>query len=64
VTPASELGPWAPLEVGTTVEVLDGVPFLWWLGGGRALELHLGRSWRGHVPYLAPELQLLRERPR
>jgi predicted dithiol-disulfide oxidoreductase (DUF899 family) len=48
VTPASELGPWAPLEVETTVEVLDGVPFLWWLGGGRALELHLGRSWRGH----------------
>jgi len=25
-----------------------GVPARWWMGGGRALELHLDRSWRTH----------------
>jgi hypothetical protein len=47
-TPSSALGPWEPLEVAGVVEIFRNVPFRWWVGGGRALELHLGRSWRGH----------------
>jgi hypothetical protein len=46
--PAPELGPWDPLDLDATVEVLRAAPFRWWVAGGRALELHLGRSWRDH----------------
>jgi hypothetical protein len=30
------------------VALFDGAPFRWWVAGGHALELHLGRSWRNH----------------
>src|SRR6478735_9237399 len=46
--PASELGPWEPLDVDAVVARFDGAPFRWWISGGRALELHLGRTWRSH----------------
>ena len=39
---------WAPLRVERAAEVFDGAPFRRWICGGRALELHLGRSWRDH----------------
>jgi hypothetical protein len=39
---------WEPLSVTATVDAFSGAPFRWWLSGGRALELHLGRSWRDH----------------
>ena len=43
-----ELGRWEPLGVADTVAVLGTADFRWWIGGGRALELHLGRAWREH----------------
>jgi hypothetical protein len=44
----SRLEPWEPLSVDATVSVFGAASFRWWIGGGRALELHLGRSWRAH----------------
>ena len=61
----AELGPWDPTTLADTVESFSPARFRWWISGGVALELHVGRSWRRHdgtdvgVPYLAPELQLL-----
>lgn len=44
----SELGPWEPLPLVDTIALLRLAPFRWWVCGGHALELHLGRSWREH----------------
>jgi len=33
-------------EIG---DLLRDAPFRWWMGGGRALQLHLGRTWRDHA---------------
>ncbi len=30
------------------LEIFADAPFRWWVSGGHALELHLGRSWRAH----------------
>lgn len=46
--PAEDLGRWAPLSVVDIVEVFGAARFRWWFSGGRALELHVGRSWRAH----------------
>jgi hypothetical protein len=46
VTPA--LGPWEPLAVADTLATFAAARFRWWISGGRALDLHLGRSWREH----------------
>jgi len=43
-----ELGPWQPLGLGDVVRLFAGFPARWWITGGLALELHLGRSWRAH----------------
>jgi len=43
-----ELGPWEPLSLAETIQVFREANFRWWIGGGWALELHLGRSWRKH----------------
>jgi hypothetical protein len=43
-----ELGPWDPLDLPAAVELFEAAGFPWWISGGRALELHLGRSWREH----------------
>ena len=45
---ASELGPWEPLRLGSVVEVFAPAAFRWWISGGHALDLHLGRTWRSH----------------
>jgi hypothetical protein len=39
---------WAPMVVAEAVQLFAGAPFRWWIGGGNALELHTGRSWRLH----------------
>jgi hypothetical protein len=44
----SSLGRWEPLSVDATAGMFGAAPFRWWIGGGRALELHLDRSWRAH----------------
>ncbi|MEM8905960.1 MAG: amino acid transporter, partial [Actinomycetota bacterium] len=41
-------GPWAPLSVGDAAELFGVASFRWWLSGGHALEMHLGRSCRAH----------------
>ena len=43
-----EHGPWDPLPLPDLVHLLEGCAALWWVAGGHALELHLGRSWRPH----------------
>ena len=45
---ASELGPWVPLDLESVVETFSSAQFRWWVSGGHALDLHLGRSWRDH----------------
>ena len=42
-------GPWQPATTGELVELFTGAPFRWWITGGVALELHIGRTWRGHA---------------
>jgi len=44
----ADLGEWLPLTVRETSELFAAAPFRWWIGGGRALELNTGRSWRHH----------------
>lgn len=46
--PASDLGPWEPLGLDSVVETFASAPFRWWISGGHALDLHLGRTWRSH----------------
>jgi hypothetical protein len=48
VVAAHELGPWQPLSLTEIADLFELAPFRWWITGGRALELHLGRTWRGH----------------
>ena len=43
-----ELGQWEPLTLADTIETFSAAGFRWWIGGGLALELHIGRSWRDH----------------
>jgi hypothetical protein len=45
---ASALGPWEPLGLDSVVETFSSAPFRWWISGGHALDLHLGRTWRHH----------------
>jgi aminoglycoside-2''-adenylyltransferase len=45
---AENLGPWDPLDLGEITRLFEGWPARWWISGGVALELHLGRSWRSH----------------
>ena len=41
-------GPWDPLPLAEAVDLFRKAPFRWWVSGGHALELHVGRSWRSH----------------
>ncbi len=45
---ADDLGTWEPLDLTEVVALFDGADFRWWISGGHALELHLGRRWRDH----------------
>ena len=45
---AQGLGRWEPLGTEAVVDRFSAAPFRWWISGGRALDLHLGRSWREH----------------
>lgn len=42
------LDDWNPLSFNAVQDVFTGAPFRWWVCGGVALELHVGRSWRSH----------------
>jgi hypothetical protein len=41
-------GPWKPLDIGDIVLLFEDAATRWWICGGHALDLHLGRSWRTH----------------
>jgi hypothetical protein len=43
-----DLGQWRSVGLGTVIDTFSSAPFRWWVTGGHALELHLGRSWRTH----------------
>lgn len=45
---ADDLGSWEPLDLSEIARIFEGWPARWWISGGVALELHLGRSWRCH----------------
>ena len=42
------LDDWNLLTLDAVEEVFTDAPFRWWVSGGLALELHVGRSWRSH----------------
>ncbi len=46
--PKAELGTWEPLDLVTVVGAFSAASFRWWISGGHALDLHLGRTWRPH----------------
>jgi aminoglycoside-2''-adenylyltransferase len=39
---------WRPLDLDQAVRLLDGFPARWWIGGGWAVDLELGRQTREH----------------
>lgn len=43
-----EHGPWAPLSVAGMRSVMAGFPAPWWIAGGWAVDLSLGRQTRPH----------------
>ena len=45
---AEGLAQWEPLGCGDVVHPFEDFPAPWWICGGHALELALGRSWRSH----------------
>lgn len=45
---ASPYGPWDPLSVDDIAALFSTAPFVWFVAGGHALELAVGRSWRDH----------------
>lgn len=44
----SELGEWDPLDVLEAAALLGSLPLPWWIAGGQALDLFIGRSTREH----------------
>lgn len=44
----SDLGQWAPMEPAEVTDLLSGATCPWWIAGGWAIDLHLGRQTRPH----------------
>jgi hypothetical protein len=42
---------WSPISVEEAVRLFMEAPFRWWVGGGHALELHVGDLWRTHEDF-------------
>lgn len=49
VIPAESLGGWEPLGVDEVAEMFRRAPFQWWIVGGWAIDLFLGRETRKHT---------------
>lgn len=62
------LDEWEPLSVDDVADLLGGLDARWWIAGGWALDLHLGRQTRPHhdidVLVLRRDLPTVRERLR
>jgi hypothetical protein len=39
---------WSPLSVEELAEICEGMPVPWWIAGGWALDLFVGRTTRAH----------------
>jgi hypothetical protein len=46
--PHPPIDAWEPMGLPTVFSVFETAPCRWWISGGRALELHVGRGWRSH----------------
>jgi len=44
----SDLGQWAPLEPAEVTDLLRRAACPWWIAGGWAIDLHIGRQTRAH----------------
>jgi hypothetical protein len=44
----NEFGRWEPLELDAALNIFSMLASRWWVTGGHALELFVGRSWRTH----------------
>jgi hypothetical protein len=40
---------WKPLSVAQTADIMDGLATNWWVAGGWAIDLFLGRQTRHHA---------------
>jgi hypothetical protein len=64
----SDLGRWEPLSIDDVVATMAGHPAPWWIAGGWAIDLHLGRETRPHadidVLVLRADLPAIRHRLR
>ncbi|WP_328291523.1 hypothetical protein OG218_01970 [Kineococcus sp. NBC_00420] len=62
----NELGSWSPMNPDEVTHLLGRAGVPWWIAGGWAIDLHLGRQTRVHedidVLVLRPHLPRLRER--
>lgn len=45
---ADDFGPWEPLSVAEMARLFGSLPVPWWIAGGQALDLFLGRQTRPH----------------
>ena len=43
------LGTWEPLSPAEVADELRGMPCRWWIAGGWAIDLHMGRQSRAHA---------------
>ena len=59
-----ELGRWEPYDVESVHSLMGGAPLTWWLSGGEALDVFVGRRTREHgdvdVSVRRADLELLR----
>jgi hypothetical protein len=46
---AQDLGPWSPLALDEAARLMDGLGAPWWVAGGWAIDLFLGRTTRPHA---------------
>ncbi len=64
----ADLGRWEPASVDELVGLMAGFPVPWWIAGGWAIDLHLGRRTRPHadidILVLRADLPALRDRLR
>jgi hypothetical protein len=44
----TDLGPWEPMTPAEVANLLGSAPCVWWIAGGWAIDLHLGRRTRHH----------------
>src|SRR3954469_25647020 len=46
---ATDLGVWEPYDVAAVLALMQGTKVTWWLSGGEALDVFVGRATRAHA---------------